>query len=313
MLLEVSSTLKRITKQLKKFRAEDEAHWRYEEEEVKRQNQIFSEYGRTDKDSKTALEGAGIKLRALEEESSEVVKKLKKSHKELLKIDPPPTRSHTKQQVLLNYISSFGADNIWTNNRCDWFYPPVQDAWGNSEDCGFNIDLGEINIAEHSTGDGWGIAAKAYSWRYCTLWYVFFPPVAGDISIEPHVSFQGNVAISAHDHWYTNTDAELKMKLHFDLYQHYWDGEETTNIINEHRTDSSTAYWVNETRVMSKSLSVSANDPVYIKLTVAYFVKAHSSHAEVDFNFREGAERRIRLERIRICRPEPLRVALSLR
>lgn len=302
--------LDKLYTQLKAFREEDEARWRYETEEVKRQNQIFTEHGRTDKQGKTALEKAGINVRALEEESSEAVRQLERSHKELLTIGPPPARSDRKQQALLNYISSLRPEVALTNYRCDWFYPPLQDAWGNSEECGFNLDLGEINIAAHSTGDGWGLAARAYSWRYCTLWYVYFPPVAGDIFIEPHVDFQGNVAISAHDHWYTSTVAELKVKLHFDLYQHYWDGEETAVIIDEHRTNSSTAYWVDDHRVMSKTLSVSAHDPVLIKLKVAYYVVAHSSHATVDFDFRTGAERRIRVEHIKICRPEPLRVSL---
>ncbi|MEJ2598673.1 MAG: hypothetical protein P8Z00_10100 [Anaerolineales bacterium] len=304
----------RVLSQLKAFREEDEARWRYEAEQVKRQNQIFAKFGRTDEEMKSVMEEGGINVHAFEKESAETVKRLKKAHKELLNIDPPPVRSFPQTQAELNFISTFGAENYWTNRRCDWFYPPVQDARGsNSERCGFNIDLGEINIAGSSTGDGLGWAARAYSWQYCTLWYVFFPPVAGDITVEPHVDFQGNVAISAHDHLYTSTHAELKVELRYDLYQHYWDGEQIATIIDEDRSDSSTAYWVDHHRVMSKSLSVSAHDPVYIKLTVAYFVKAHSSHATVEYNFREGASRRIRLERIKICRPVPLRVFLPSR
>ncbi|HRV96283.1 MAG TPA: hypothetical protein P5526_29290 [Anaerolineae bacterium] len=305
--------LDKLYAQLKTFRDEDEARWKYEAEEVKRQNQIFAEHGRTDKQGRAALEKAGIDVRVLKEQSSEAVKQMEKAHKELLTIGPPPARSGRQQPpALLNYLSSFRPDVALTNYRCDWFYPPLQDAWGNGEECGFNLDLGEINIAAHSTGDGWGLAATAYSWRYCTMWYVYFPPAAGDILIEPHVDFQGNVAISAHDHWYTSTVAKLKVNLLFDLYQHYWDGEEKAVIIDEHRTDSSTAYWVDDHRVMSKTLSVSAHDPVLIKLTVAYYVVAHSSHATVDFDFRTGAERRIRLEHIKICRPEPLRAVLSV-
>jgi len=302
--------LDKLQAQLKTFREEDEARWRYEAEELKRQNQIFDEFGRSDEEGKVALKKAGIDVRVLEDESSKAVKQMEQSHKELLAIEPPPVHSNHKQQALLNFVSSYRPEISLTNYRCDYFYPPFQDAWGNSEDCGFNLGLGEMNIAENSTGDGWGLSARGYSWRYCTLWYVFFPPVAGDILVEPHVDFQGQVAISAHDHWYTNTEAKLKINLLFDLYQHYWDGEETAVIIDENRTDSSTAYWVNNHKVMSKTLSVSAHDPVYIKLTVAYYVVAHSSHATVDFDFRTGAERRIRAEHIYICRSEPFRIHL---
>ena len=128
--------------------------------------------------------------------------------------------------------------------------------------------------------------------------FYYFPPFSGELLVEPHVDFQGDVAVSAHDHWYTSTHAELRLKLHFDLFQHYWDGEQTATIINEHRHNSSAAYWANNHRIMSKSLSVSAHDVVWIKLTTSLFVKAQSSHAHVDCNFRTGANRRIRVEHI---------------
>ena len=128
--------------------------------------------------------------------------------------------------------------------------------------------------------------------------FYYFPPFSGELLVEPHVDFQGDVAVSAHDHWYTSTHAELRLKLHFDLFQHYWDGEQTATIINEHRHNSSAAYWANNHRIMSKSLSVSAHDVVWIKRTTSLFVKAQSSHAHVDCNFRTGANRRIRVEHI---------------
>lgn len=43
------------------------------------------------------------------------------------------------------------------------------------------------------------------------------PPRAGELTGEPHVHFKGDVAMYADDHWYTNTDADLEIKLHFDL------------------------------------------------------------------------------------------------
>jgi hypothetical protein len=92
-------------------------------------------------------------------------------------------------------------------------------------------------------------------------------------------------------------------KLHFDLFQHYWDGEAIATIIDEHHQNVNTAYWVDDHRVMTKTLSVSANDIVWIKLTLELRVVAHSSHAHVACDFRAGSNRRIRVEYIRIYMP----------
>ncbi|GAA2391742.1 hypothetical protein GCM10010420_15040 [Streptomyces glaucosporus] len=118
--------------------------------------------------------------------------------------------------------------------------------------------------------------------------------------MEPHVDFQGVVAVSAHDHFYTSTHAHLKLKMHFDLYQHYWDGRETYTIIDENRHSSHAAYRADEHRVFSKSLGVSAGDIVWIKLTMELDGEGRSDHARVDCDFRTGADNRIRVEHIRI-------------
>ncbi len=117
------------------------------------------------------------------------------------------------------------------------------------------------------------------------------------------MEFEGDVALYAHDHSYTSTWADLEMKLHFDLFQYYWDGEATTTILDEHTQNINTAYWVDDHVVMSKSMSVAAHDPVWIKLTVTHQCSAHSSSAHVAYDFRTGSDRRIRVEYIRIHMP----------
>lgn len=277
--------------QLAEFREDDEVRWKYETAELERQIAIQKRIGRSDDTEKKELEKAGINVKVLEEESRKWAEKETRAHKELLEIEPPPSARGRKERIDLEKVAAVVGSHTW-------LYPPAYEGWGNTEQCGFNLALGEINTESHNTGDGRGWEAVAYGTQYCTLWFYYFPPISGELLVQPHVDFQGDVAVSAHDHWYTSTHAELRLKLHFDLYQHYWDGEQTATIINEHRHNSSAAYWVNDHRIMSKTLSVSAHDIVWIKLTASLFVKAHSSHAHVDVNFRTGASRRIRVEHI---------------
>ena len=277
--------------QLTRFRTSDEARWAYETAELERQFAVQEKIGRTDDTEKEELKKAGIDVQALDEQSRKWAEKEERAHKGLLEIEPPPPAYGRKERIHLDKVAALAGSHTW-------IYPPAYDGWGNLEDCGFNLALGEMNLERHMTGDGWGLQAVAYGTQYCTLWFYYFPAFSGELLVQPHVDFQGNVALSAHDHWYTSTHARLRLKLHFDLYQHYWDGEQTATIIDEHRTNSSAAYWVDDHRIMSKSLSVSANDIVWIKLTTSLYVVAHSSHAHVDVNFRTGASRRIRVEHI---------------
>jgi len=277
--------------QLKEFRQDDEARWKYEAEEVQRQSRILKETGRTDAQFKEELTRSGINVSVLEQESEKELEREKRAHEQLRMIKPPPTRRARKEQIAMQQAAVLADSHTW-------LFPPAYEAWGNAEDCGFNLGLGELNPERHMTGDGWGIEAVAYGTQYCTLWFYYFPSAAGSLLVEPHVDFQGDVAVSAHDHWYTSTHAELRLKLHFDLFQSYWDGEQTANIIDEHRHNSHAAYWVDNHHIMSKTLSVSAGNIVWIKLTTSLYVVAHSSHAHVDCNFRTGADRRIRVEHI---------------
>lgn len=281
----------RYQAQLREFREDDEARWKYEYDEIQRQLKILKGTGRTDQQVKAELQRAGINVSVLEEDSAKEAQEIKRAHDEIRYLKPPAAKRGRKEPIIMQKIAALAGSHTW-------LFPPAWEGWGNAEDCGFNLDLGETNTERHMTGDGWGWEAAAYGTQYCTLWFYYFPPRSGDLLVQPHVDIQGDVAVSAHDHLYTSTHAELELKIHFDLYQHYWDGEETATIVDEHRHDSSAAYWVDNHRIMSKTLSVSASDIVWIKLTTSLYVVAHSSHAHVDCDFRTGASRRIRVEHI---------------
>lgn len=278
-----------LQSKLDEFRQDDEARWKYEAQELERQTRILQDSGVSDAQFKAGLERAGLNVSMLEAESARLRELETAAHQEMRKVGVPPRRGPKDANVLQQLASE---------TQVTWLYPPAYEGWGNAEECGFNLGLGEINTESHETGDGWGLQAVAYGTEYCTLWFYYFPPHAGELTVSPHIDFQGDVAISAHDHWYTSTHAELRIKLHFDLYQHYWDGETVATIVDEHRHDSSAAYWVDDHRIVTKTLSVSALDVVWIKLTVSKFVMAHSSHAHTDCNFRTGSDRRIRVEHI---------------
>ena len=73
---------------------------------------------------------------------------------------PEDTKKHNyPQDKLLKY------NMLWLNLMTF----PAYDGYGNTEQCGFNLALGELNIESHQTGDGWGLAAVAYGTQYCTL------------------------------------------------------------------------------------------------------------------------------------------------
>jgi hypothetical protein len=296
--MSMQNPMDRFKAQLKAFREDDDARWKYEENEVQRQLRILKETGYNDASFKEELKRAGINVSAVEQDSEKELESQKRVFEELRKIEAPPRRHGQKTRILLQENAARSVILPSTINTS--IFPPAYEGWGNTEDCGFNLGLGEFNLKRDETGDGWGIQAVAYGTQYCTLWFYYFPPFAGELTVEPHVDFQGDVTLSAHDHWYTSTWAELKLKLHFDLFQHYWDGEAVATIIDERHQNVNKSFWVDDNRVVSKSLSVSAHDIVWIKLTTSLYVVAHSSHAHVACDFRTGSSRRIRVEYIQL-------------
>ena len=293
------TSLDRFRAQMKAFREDEETQWKYREKEWQRQRRILKDAGGSDEQFKETLKKAGINVSALEAEWKNEIKKQKRVFEELRKIEAPPRKQGQKERLLLD--QGIFRPPLEINTL---IYPPAQDSWGSTEDCGLNLALGEINVKGEATGDGWGWEASASPPpATCSLWFYYFPPRAGELTVEPHVEFEGDVALYAHDHWYTSTWADLEMKLSFDLFQYYWDGEVTTTIFDVRTQNINTAFWVDDHRVLSKSMSVAAHDPVWIKLTVSHQCDAHSSDAHVSYDFRTGSDRRIRVEYIRIHMP----------
>ena len=92
----------------------------------------------------------------------------------------------------------------------------------------------------------------------------------------------GQFALSAHDHWYTSTSADIVLSVSSRLYQRYWEFGPSVTLIDEHRTSSSNSDWVDQHLKLSYSTSVSANNTVLIFVEVVLDTNAHSSHAKVD-------------------------------
>jgi hypothetical protein len=265
--------LDRFRAQIKEFREDDETRWKYAEKEWQRQWRILKEAGGSDEQFKETLKKAGINVGALEAEYKNELKRPKSVIEELRSIEAPPPKRGRKERILLDQNTVMVPLEINT-----LIYPPAQDAWGNTEDCGFNLGLGEINVKGEATGDGWGWAATASPppARRLHAAVLLLPPAGRRIDGGVSCGFPGR-----------GRPLRARSLVHVDR-----------------------AYRVDDRRVMSRSLSVSARDPVWIKLTVTHQCSAHSSSAHVAYDFRTGSDRRIRVEYIRIHMPGARLVAL---
>lgn len=182
-------------------------------------------------------------------------------------------------------------------------FPPCVDAWGGGgftdEDCGFNLSRGETNFKSLRQGSGWGLTATAVGHSTSTLVFRLTPPRAGDVRVDAYIDFKGVFAISAHDHFYTSTNAKINLKVSSRLYQHYWEEGPVSTIIDEYHTDSSNSGVVDQQVRLRYSTSLSANDPVLVFVKCDLVIDAHSSHARAEIDFRTGASRHIRVPFIR--------------
>ena len=81
----LASRLDDYKAQLKEFRQDDEAQWKYEDEELQRQSRILKDSGYSDAEFKEELKQAGINVSVLEKESDKeaIRKKLEKKTAEL--------------------------------------------------------------------------------------------------------------------------------------------------------------------------------------------------------------------------------------
>jgi hypothetical protein len=285
-------TTKEARKQLQKLINDDQKYNEYWQKELDRQTKTQAKYSIGDAAYKKRLVDTGYDIARLEKDDAIDQKSDQAFFKEFTQILQPPGK--------LTYGNVFTDGVNWLPPDPHWLYPPAYDASGDQDYCGTNKALGEFNVSGDKTGDGWGWSAVAYVTSYCTLWFYVVPAQNGNLTVRPYINCEGSIAMSAHDHWYTSTSANLQMFMHFDLFQYYWDGEQVAAIVDESMTDNQKAYWLDKQIVMEKTLSVAASDIVWIKLTLSVLAMAHSSYAHIQYDFREGADRYIRIPYIYI-------------
>ncbi len=242
----------------------------------------------TDKMMQEQLKKMGADVPALLEESKVNARKLQEAHKAYLGygvgpvmpgnniVPPDPNVFDVRPPALEGFPTNCSAVNS-----------------------GFNVALGEMNFMASDQGDGWGWEASAGSPCLFTLVYMATPPRAGDVQVTVYVDFAGQYAISANDHWYTSTSADLKLSVSSRLYQHYWENGPSLKVMEEHLTDGSDSGWIVGIEPLSYTTSISAQDAIFIFIEVDMDIHAQSSDARVDVDFYTGAERRIRVPLIR--------------
>jgi len=279
---------KKLLRQLKQHRKEAAT---YEKARVKMIEKEHRALGLTDTVVQKELKAIGVDVRALLKDTAVEARELQKMHKRFLAMVRPP-------RVPGDFVLEIPPDpNVFAVK------PPAVDGFGTN--CsglarGLNLALGEMNLLVSEQGDGWGLQATAGSPCLTTLVFQFTPPRAGNILVDAYVDFKGQFALSAHDHWYTSTSADIKLSVSSRLYQHYWEFGPSETLIDEHRTDSSNSGWVDRLVKLSYTTSVSANNTVLIFVEVMLDTNAHSSHAKVDVDFKTGAERRIKVPLIQM-------------
>jgi hypothetical protein len=245
----------------------------------------------TDEGVQKELKAIGVDVKSLLKDTAAEEKELKKMHKRFLALVRPPILPG-------DLVFDIPPDpNVFDVK------PPAVDGFGTNcpgLDRGLNLALGEMNLLVSEQGDGWGWQATAGSSCRTTLVFQFTPPREGNVLVDAYVDFTGQFALSAHDHWYTSTSADIVLSVSSRLYQHYWEFGPSVTLIDEHRTSSSNSDWVDQQVKLSYSTSVSANNTVLIFVEVVLDTNAHSSHAKVDVDFKTGAERRIKVPLIQI-------------
>lgn len=245
--------------------------------------------GLSDKEMQRRLAAMGMDVPALLKDTETKARALNGAHKAYFALPRPP--------VLPGGVLEIPPDPNVFDVR-----PPAIDGFGtncSAIDRGLNLPLGEMNIAWSEQGDGWGWQATAGSTCFTTLVFEFTPPRAGNVQVDAWVDCQGQFAISANDHWWSSTSADLTLSVSSRLYQHYWEFGPSETLIDEHRSDSSNSGWISQMVKLSYTTSLSANNTVLIFVEVSLDMNAHSSYAEVDVDFKTGAERHIRVPAIR--------------
>ncbi len=99
----------------------------------------------------------------------------------------------------------------------------------------------------------------------------------------------------ADDHWWSGTNALVCLHLHYDSFQHYWDSEVVERVIDIDSQHINISRWLDIERTLTKSLTISANNVVWIKVTTFFLVFAHSEYVFASCNLRERSDRRVRV------------------
>ena len=278
---------KKLLRQLKQQR---KALASYEKKRLKMLEKEHRGLGLTDAVVQKELKAVGFDVKALLKDTAAEARELQEMHKKFLALLQPPKAPGDR-------VIEVPDPNLF-NVR-----PPAVDGFGTycaAMGRGLNLAIGEMNLLVSKQGDGWGLKATAGGPCLTTLVFQFTPPIAGNIMVDAYVDFKGQFALSAHDHWYTSTRADITLSVSSRLYQHYWEYGPSETLIDEHRTGSSNSAWVDRLVKLSYTTSVSANDTVLIFVEVSLDTTAHSSHAKVDVDFKTGAERRIKVPVIRV-------------
>ncbi len=148
--------------QLSKFRKDDEARWKYEAERIQHELRVLEQSGRSDQQVRAKMSKLGIDVKILEEEAVEAAQRAEHAFEHLSEPEAPPARYGRKEPMMLQRVAALAGSHTW-------LFDPAVAGWGNAEQCGFNLEQREINIAGRVRGSGWGWDAVGYVSQYCTL------------------------------------------------------------------------------------------------------------------------------------------------
>ncbi len=244
------------------------------------------------------LRKTGLDPDKVEVHTKEEIQLLRQDFEEFKKSPPPEGLGQRRERDrVLRQAVAIQAD------ARTWLYPPAYacEPGSGGPDVVCYPPEAKINMKDYSSGlgGGWGCTAHgAGGLNWAGLWFLYWPPANGNLYVTPYVDIQGTVYVNAHDHWYTCTHAELRLKLWCNLYQFYWDSWTSVVVVNEHRHSSKASYWVDDTYTLPKSITVTAGTPVWIYLQADLWAYGASSHAIADGDFFSTAAKFIRVPQI---------------
>jgi hypothetical protein len=291
---------KSLEQQLEQLKKEVKAHRESLESERRRSAELDEKVRKqTALHELEILRQLGLNLDALRAHGTEELE-IVQHHLEQFKKSQPPEKAAElqkqglKRQILQQWAGAFPR-----------IVPP---AFGcepatASQNVACNATLAEINLRAKSTGLGgaWGLEAIATQPALrADLWWVHVPAKNSDLFVEAQVDVQGTVYIWSHDHWYTSTDAWVKLSLRCNLYQFYWERGAPLLVVDEAGPNLSLSYWVNGRFVPSNSTTVVAGMPVWIHVEAELEVFGRSDHALVEADFFSGADKFIRVPEIEV-------------